>query len=209
MVIIAAVGGLQGVPLPRARLEGAARRAFAWVGAVSAGTSLGRLLARADPPDDEMPPDDMDSLEATPKPGDARPTRRAARSAQPPQAPSPAQPNQGQPADPAEPEATRRPQAALPDPSTVRSSVWPWPTLHKHPPPPPSAPEPPPPPPTVLVVHRRPEGSTAQSPSARGTRLAPDHLDEAMAPRALRNAIDGLLGNIVDKRDEDRGKGPT
>ena len=163
------------------------------------------------PPEDEMPPDDMDSLEATRHAGDAPRARQAAHPPQPSATPSPAPPAQGQPTDPGGgPEATRQPQAARPDPSAVRSSIWPWPALQKHPPPPPPAPEPPPPPPTVLVVHRRPEGPTGlPTPTTRGPRLGADPLDEAMAPRALRNAIDGLLGNIVDKRDEDRGKGST
>lgn len=64
----------------------------------------------------------------------------------------------------------------------------------------------PPPPPAVVVVRRRP-GGQALEPVPRGRRrrgFGEDPLDEKHAPRALRRAIDGLLGDIEERRDERR-----
>lgn len=62
----------------------------------------------------------------------------------------------------------------------------------------------PPPAPTVVVVHRQPGGG-APEPARRGKRrrgFGDDPLEEKSAPRALRRAIDDLLGDIEGKRDE-------
>lgn len=77
-------------------------------------------------------------------------------------------------------------------------------------PPPQNAPRPEPDPPLpVVVLHRRP-GGTVPDPPRRGRRrlaLGGDPLEETNAPRALRSAIDQLLGGIAEKRDDGRGEG--
>ena len=64
------------------------------------------------------------------------------------------------------------------------------------------------PPPAIVVVHRRPEGSDPMPPQ-RGRRrqaFGDDPLDERNTPRALRRAIDQLLGGIAERRDDDRDR---
>jgi hypothetical protein len=71
-----------------------------------------------------------------------------------------------------------------------------------------TAPRPPQPPPPlpVVVVHRRPEGSTPVAPprGRRGKTLGDDPVDGDPAPRALRSAIKQIFGHIAEKRDDDR-----
>ena len=69
-----------------------------------------------------------------------------------------------------------------------------------------SEPDPPLP---VVVLHRRP-GGTVPDPPRRGRRrlaLGGDPLEETNAPRALRCAIDQLLGGIAVMRDDGRDEG--
>ena len=65
-----------------------------------------------------------------------------------------------------------------------------------------------PPPLRVVVVHRRP-GAPDPGPARRGRRhpgFGDDLLEDRNAPRALRRAIDDLLGDIEDKREDGRGE---
>lgn len=65
-----------------------------------------------------------------------------------------------------------------------------------------------PPPLRVVVVHRRP-GAPDPAPPRRGSRhpgFGDDMLEDKNAPRALRRAIDDLLGDIEDKREDGRGE---
>ena len=65
------------------------------------------------------------------------------------------------------------------------------------------------PPLPVVVLHQRPGGKVPDPPRRGRRRLAlgGDPLEEMNAPRALRSAIDQLLGGIAEKRDDGRGEG--
>ena len=65
---------------------------------------------------------------------------------------------------------------------------------------------PPPPPPPMVIVHRRP-GAPSPGTARRGERrrgFGDDPLEDGNAPRALRRAIDDLLGDIEERRDDRR-----
>lgn len=63
-------------------------------------------------------------------------------------------------------------------------------------------------PPSTMIVHRQPEGPPL--PPAGGKRrraFGHDPLEDRRAPKALRRAVDDLLGDLEDRRNDDRGDG--